>query len=105
MSLHKSLVTKGKLVRQRNVFTRTERLEILKKDRRWKEGDSVFNLPKVKTAIKVKKAKVKKEAAEGAEGAAAAGAAPAAAAPAAGKGAAAAPAKGDAKAKDKGGKK
>ncbi len=104
MSLHKSLVTKGKLVRQRNVYSRGERLDILKKDRRWKDGDSVFGLPKVRTSVKVKKAKAKKEAAAGAEGAAAPGATPAAAAtpaPAA-KGAASKP---EAKGKEKGGKK
>jgi small basic protein (TIGR04137 family) len=83
MSIHRSLATAGKLKRHRNVLTRAERLEILKKDERWKEGQSIFGLPKVRNILA--KAKKKKEEAE---------AAPAAGAPAAG---AAAPAK-DAKA-------
>lgn len=79
MSIHRSLSVQGKLGRQRNVFTRAERLEILKKSGRYKDGQSVFGLPKVTTAVKVKKAKAKKEAAEGTAAApAAAGAADAA---------------------------
>lgn len=73
MSIHRSLSVQGKLGRQRNVFTRAERLEVLKKSGRYKDGQSVFGLPKVTTAVKTKKAKAKKEAA--AEGAAAAPAA------------------------------
>jgi small basic protein (TIGR04137 family) len=97
MSIHKSLVTAGNLKRHRNVLTRSERLELLKKEERWKEGQSIFNLPKVRNILVRAKKKEKEAAAEGAA-APAAGAAPAAAgaAPAAGaKGAAAAaPAKG-----------
>ena len=97
MSIHKSLVTAGNLRRHRNVLTRAERLELLKKEERWKEGQSIFNLPKVRN-IMAKAKKKKEEAAEGAAAPAAGAAAPAAgaAAPAAGaKGAAAAaPAKG-----------
>ena len=90
MSIHKSLVTAGKLRRHRNVLTRAERLDILKKEERWKEGQSIFNLPKVRNILIRAKKKEKEAAAEGAA-APAAGAAPAAAgaAPAAG-----APAKG-----------
>lgn len=80
MSIHKSLFTAGKLRRHRNVLTRAERLEILKKEDRWKEEQSVFGLPKVRSIMMKakKKAKEKEEAAVPAE-AAAAGAAPAAA--------------------------
>lgn len=85
MSIHRSLATAGKLKRHRNVLTRSERLDILKKDERWKEGQSIFGLPKVRN-IMAKAKKKEKEAADAA--------APAAGAPAAG---AAAPAK-DAKA-------
>jgi len=99
MSIHRSLSVKGKLVRQRNVFTRAERLEILKKAGKYKDGDTVFGLPKVTTAVKVKKAKAKKEAAEGA--APAAGAPGAAAAPAAGAAPAAKPDAAKGKAGDK----
>jgi small basic protein (TIGR04137 family) len=84
MSVHKSLAIKSTLVRARNVFTRGERLERLSETGKWKEGDSIFALPKVKTRAKVKKVKKEKKA-ETAEGAApAAGAAGAAGAPAAG---------------------
>ena len=34
MSIHRSLKTQGKLVRERNVFSRAERLEVLKKEGR-----------------------------------------------------------------------
>lgn len=92
MSIHKSLKLSSALVRSRNVFTRSERLERLKELGKWDESkDSCFHLPKVKTQIgkKIGKKKKKKEEGEAAEGTAAAPAA-GAAAPAAG---AAAPAK------------
>jgi small basic protein (TIGR04137 family) len=60
MSIHKSLKTVGKLVRRRNVYTRAERLEILERDRRWKEGDDVTGLPKTKV-LKVRKGGKKKK--------------------------------------------
>lgn len=89
MSIHRSLASKGKLAGSRSVLTRLERLAKLGKDGRWKEGESIFGLPKVRTKFKTGVKKKKKEAA-------AEGAAPgAAAAPAAGaKGAAAPAAKG-----------
>ena len=77
MSIHRSLATAGKLKRHRNVLTRSERLDILKKDERWKEGQSIFGLPKVRN-IMAKAKKKEKEAADAAApaaGAAAAGAA------------------------------
>src|SRR5262245_36603285 len=83
MSIHRSLKVKEGLMRSRNVWTRFERLEALKKAKKVGEGESVFGLPKVRTGAKIrKKAKEKKEAAvvAGAPGeAGAAGAAPAAA--------------------------
>ncbi|MGH7151199.1 MAG: small basic protein [Planctomycetota bacterium] len=74
MSIHASLRTRGKLVRERNVWSRLERLLFLEKEGKWKEGDSIFGLPKVRTRLKgAAKKKVKKAAAEpGAEGTAAA---------------------------------
>jgi len=65
VSIHKSLVSKNKLKRQRNVLTRSERLEKLNDEGKWHEGDSVFGLPTTRV-IKVKtgKKKKKKEAAE-----------------------------------------
>jgi len=96
MSIHPSLrPSKGK--GHRSVFKRFERIKMLAEKDKWKEGESVFGLPKVKS-IKIKVKKEKSEAKIAAEGAAvvpAAGTAPAGgAAPAAGaKPAAAAPAK------------
>jgi small basic protein (TIGR04137 family) len=77
MSVHKSLVVNTALSRARNVFSRAERIEKLLETGRWKEGDSIFGLPKVKTRAKVRKVKKEKkvETVEGAvpaEGAAAA---------------------------------
>jgi len=51
VSIHRSLVCKAKLQRSRNVWTRLERIEALKKDNRFVEGRSVFGLPKVKTSL------------------------------------------------------
>ncbi|MCC6670623.1 MAG: small basic protein [Planctomycetes bacterium] len=86
MSVHSSLKVKGTSAQERNVWTRTERLAALAKSGRWKEGDKVVGLPKVRTKFKVKsKKQVKAEtpAKEGAAGAAPAAAPGAAAAPAA----------------------
>ncbi len=47
MSLDRSLKTSGALSRHRNVLSRAERLEKLKEQERWKDGDSVLGLPKV----------------------------------------------------------
>lgn len=83
MSIHSSLKLAGAAGGQRNVWTRAERIAALKKAGRWKDGDRVEGLRKVRTAFKAK-AKKKAEAPEGAAKPAAKGAAaPAAAAPAA----------------------
>ena len=90
MSIDPSLKVKSGQLTARNVLTRAERIERLKKARKWADGDSVMGLPKVRTVFKQKgkKKAEKKEAAAaapGAEGAApAAGGAPAAAAKPAG---------------------
>ena len=47
MSIDRSLKVKGVLSRHRNVLTRAERIQQLKADERWSEGDSVLGLPKV----------------------------------------------------------
>ena len=89
------------------MLTRSERLDILKKEERWKEDQSIFGLPKVRNIMLKAKKKEKEAAADGAAAPVAGAAAPAAgaapdkgAAPAAAakgaapaKGAAAAPAK------------
>ena len=80
MSIHKSLVTKGSLVRSRNVLTRYERIIQLRKGGKWAETeDSPFGLAKVRV-LKVKKRGKEKKAKEEAPGVAGA---PGAAAPAA----------------------
>ena len=61
MSIDKSLITKGKLARHRNVLTRAERIKFLINENLWKDGRSVFGLPKVKTLKVRKKVKVEKE--------------------------------------------
>lgn len=58
MSIHSSLRGASTLVGDRSVFSRRERLEILAKAGKFKEGDrSVFGLPKVRTRFKVAGAK------------------------------------------------
>ncbi len=47
MSIDRSLKVKGALERHRNVLSRAERVEQLKEEERWAEGDSLFALPKV----------------------------------------------------------
>ncbi|MHC4396147.1 MAG: small basic protein [Planctomycetota bacterium] len=47
MSIDRSLKIKGALSRHRNVLTRAERIEALKDEERWDEGDSLLGLPKV----------------------------------------------------------
>ncbi len=88
MSIDKSLKMKGKLVRPRNVFTRVERIKILKGEGKWEPTMSVFGIPKVKSVKMKRKGKSEKKAAKAeaaAEATPAAAAATPAAAPAAGK--------------------
>jgi small basic protein (TIGR04137 family) len=47
MSIDPSLKVKGSLSRHRNVLSRAERIELLKEEERWSEGDSLLGLPKV----------------------------------------------------------
>lgn len=60
MSIDKSLISRNKLIRERNVYSKDERIAILKKDGRWKDDESVFGLKKVKVLHRLKH-KVKKE--------------------------------------------
>ena len=48
MSLHPSLKTKGSVAEKRNVLKRFERVDILKEDGRYKEGQKVWGLAKTK---------------------------------------------------------
>ena len=47
MSIDRSLKVRNALTRHRNVLTRAERLEKLKEEERWSEGEPVIGLPKV----------------------------------------------------------
>lgn len=112
MSIHSSLRVGDNLKGERSVFTRVERLAVLKKEGKFdEEKSSVVHLPKVRTRFKVagvkkaEKAAAAAPAAGGTVAAAAKGAAPAAgakgAAPAKGAAAPAAAAKAAAPAKKK----
>ncbi len=48
MSIHPSLKTKGKTGAKRNVLKRFERIDILKDNGRYKDGQQVWGLPKTK---------------------------------------------------------
>jgi small basic protein (TIGR04137 family) len=61
MSIHKSLKLKNTLTRQRSVLNRWERILKLQDAGRWKEGDSVTGLPKVRTKFKVRARKAPKK--------------------------------------------
>lgn len=72
MSIDKSLVTRGRLARHRNVLSRAERVFLLEEEGKWHEGMSVFGLPKVRHIKAKQRRAVKAEAAaaaapEGAE--------------------------------------
>ena len=63
MTIDKSLKVQKGLIKSRSVLTRAERITKLVETDRWKEGDPVLGLPKVrvqKLSLKKKK-KVKKE--------------------------------------------
>lgn len=63
MSIHPSLRLSEKDKKAKSVLKRTERLKAMQEKKQWKEGDSVFGLPKLKTLrIKIKKEKVEKAA-------------------------------------------
>lgn len=47
MSIDRSLKIKGALTRHRNVLSRNERIEVLRDEDRWEDGDDVTGLPKV----------------------------------------------------------
>ncbi len=47
MSIDPSLKVRNALVRHRNVLSRAERIQVLKEEERWSEGNSLLGLPKV----------------------------------------------------------
>lgn len=48
MSLHRSLKSANKIRKKRNVLKRFERINILKEEGRYEEGQKVWGLPKTK---------------------------------------------------------
>lgn len=48
MTQHRSLKSANKIQVRRNVLKRFERVEQLKRQGRWKDGQRVFGLPKTK---------------------------------------------------------
>ena len=48
MTQHTSLKSVSKIVTQRNVLKRFERIDLLRARGKWKEGDRVLGLPKTK---------------------------------------------------------
>jgi small basic protein (TIGR04137 family) len=50
MSQHRSLKSANKIVARRNVLKRFERIEVLKQQGKWKDGDRPFGLPKTKSS-------------------------------------------------------
>lgn len=48
MSIHPTLKTKGAIGAHRNVLKRYERIDILKDEGRYKDGQKVWGLPKTK---------------------------------------------------------
>ena len=62
MTIDKSLKSRRGIVRSRSVLTRAERIEKLKQQDRWQEGDSPLALGKVRVyKVVLKKKKKKKE--------------------------------------------
>lgn len=58
MTIDKSLRIRAGAIRSRNVLTRPERLAKLQEADRWKEGDPVLGMPKVRVQkISLKKKK------------------------------------------------
>jgi len=61
VSIHRSLQTKGALVRSRNVLTRYERILELRKDGKWEDDADPYGLPKVRVLKVKKRGKTKKK--------------------------------------------
>ena len=61
MPIHPSLTISEKDKKARSVLKRSERIRQMQEKNNWKEGDSVYGLPKIKTLrIKIKKEKAEK---------------------------------------------
>ena len=61
MSIHPSLTISEKDKKVRSVLKRSERIKLMQEKGKWKQGDSVYGLSKLKSLrIKIKKEKVEK---------------------------------------------
>ena len=49
MTQHSSLKAVSKIRKKRNVLKRYERIDLLREQGKWKEGDRAFGLPKIKS--------------------------------------------------------
>lgn len=49
MSMHSSLKSATRIAVKRNVLKRFERIDVMRKKGKWKEGDRAFGLPKTKS--------------------------------------------------------
>ena len=61
MSIDRSLKVRSGALKERNVWTRAERLEVLERQQKWQEGEGVLGLPKVRTRFKQASRKKKKK--------------------------------------------
>jgi small basic protein (TIGR04137 family) len=63
MSIHPSLTISEQDKKPRSVLKRSERIRQMMEKSKWKDGDSIYGLPKIKSLkIKIKKEKVEKAA-------------------------------------------
>ena len=67
MTIDKSLKRKGLLARARNVLKRGERIEQMKTEEKWTDGQSPIGIPKTRV-LKLSAGKKKKKAKEEGEG-------------------------------------
>jgi small basic protein (TIGR04137 family) len=49
MSMHSSLKSATRIATKRNVLKRHERIDMLRKKGKWKDGDRAYGLPKTKS--------------------------------------------------------
>lgn len=50
MSMHSSLKSATRIAVKRNVLKRYERIDVMRKKGKWKDGDRAYGLPKTKTS-------------------------------------------------------
>jgi small basic protein (TIGR04137 family) len=50
MSMHSSLKSATRIAVKRNVLKRFERIDVMRKKGKWKEGDRAYGLPKLKSS-------------------------------------------------------